>query len=97
MQIFTSFYERQLKEEICYSFTLLISDLMVFSQFKMGLPDLLGCIKFPNFYDTNAIFPNSTGPWLQKSRKTMTCYCNKTSDWIKFEIWNSISALYLTA
>ena len=34
MQIFMSFYEGQLKLQICYSFTLLIS-YMVFNPFKM--------------------------------------------------------------
>ena len=32
MQIFISFYEKQLKEQICYSFTQLISDIHCFYQ-----------------------------------------------------------------
>ena len=34
MQIFMSFYEEQLKQQICYSFSLL-SSYMVFNPFKM--------------------------------------------------------------
>ena len=37
MQIYMNFYERQLKEQIWYSFTLLISDIQVFNQYKMAV------------------------------------------------------------
>ena len=36
LQIFMSFYEVQLKQQICYSFILLIS-CMVFNPFKMAV------------------------------------------------------------
>ena len=64
MQFFLSFYEGQLKQQICYSFILLISH-MAFNPFKMVASN------FPKFDGPNASSPNSTGPWpqLQKGWK----------------------------
>ena len=54
-------------EGICYSFTLLISD-MVFNPFKMAVQFL-----HPNFDGSNDVFRNSTGPWpqIQKGGKIL--------------------------
>ena len=48
MQFFMSFYEGQFKQQLCYSFILLISH-MVFNPLENGVPVLLDCIKiFPS-------------------------------------------------
>ena len=53
-----SFNGEQLKQQICYSFTLLIS-YMVLNPFKMAVQ----FYSFPNFDGPNAFFsPNSIGP-----------------------------------
>ena len=51
MHIFTSFPDGPLKQQICYSFTLLIS-YMVYNPFKMVV----------HFFHTASNFPNSDGP-----------------------------------
>ena len=66
MQIFMSFYDEQLKQQICYSFILLIP-YMFFNPFNICRLVLLDCIKLVQMF-----FPqNSTGPWpqLQTDRK----------------------------
>ena len=65
-----SFYGGQLKQQICYSFTLLIS-YMVFNPLKMAVQFFWALSSFPNFDGPNAFSRNSTGPWprLQKGRK----------------------------
>ena len=70
MQIFRSFYNGLLKHQICYSFTLLIS-WMVITPFKMVVQFFKTASSFPNFNGPNVFPPNSPGPWprLQKGRK----------------------------
>ena len=57
MQFFMSFNGEQLKQQICYSFTLLIS-YMVLNQFKMAVQ----FYSFPNFDGPNAFFPKFNRP-----------------------------------
>ena len=70
-----SFHGGQLKQQIYYSFTLLIS-YMHFNPFKLADHLFKTASNFPNFDDPNAFFPNSTGPWprLQKGRKIPGIY-----------------------
>ena len=72
MQIFTSFSDGPLKQQICYSFTLLISS-MVYNPFKMVVQFFWSASSSPNSDGPNAFFflQNSTGPspQLQKGWK----------------------------
>ena len=63
-------YDEQLKQQIFYSFTLLIS-YMVFNPFKMWSSSLRLHQVFPIFMVQMLFIINSTGPWphLQKVRK----------------------------
>ena len=56
MQFFMSFYAGQWKQQICYSFTLLIS-YMVFNPFKMVVQ-----FYFSQFDGPNAYFPKFNRP-----------------------------------
>ena len=59
---FSEFYEGQSKQQICYSFLLLIS---IYLKWRSS-------INSSNFDGPNAFFPNPTVPWsqFQKGRKT---------------------------
>ena len=70
MQIFISFNEGQLKQQICYIFSLLISH-MVFNPLKWQSSNIRLYQIFPILMVQMLFPPNSTGPWpqLQKGRK----------------------------
>ena len=70
MQIFMSFYDGPLKQQIKYRFTQLIS-YMAFNPFKMAVQFIKTASSFPNFDCQNAFSPNSKGPWslLLRGRK----------------------------
>ena len=63
--IFQDFYAAQLKQQICYTFTLLIS-YMILMHLKWQSSS-----SFPNLMVQMLVFPFSTGPWprLKKGRK----------------------------
>ena len=68
MQIFLSFYEGQLKQQICYSFALLIS--YIHGWFLINYKWQPSSLRINQVYPTS-FFPNFTGPWPQimKGRK----------------------------
>ena len=68
MQFFMSFYDGQLNQQTCYSFTLLIC-YMVFN--PVAVQFFLTTSSFLNFDGPNAFFPNHQAPllWLQEGRK----------------------------
>ena len=57
-QIFKSFYEGQLKQQMLYTANI----YMLFNPLKMAVQFFKIAPNFPNFDDQNALFPNSTGP-----------------------------------
>ena len=75
MPIFMSLYKGQLKQQVCYSFTLLISYIffihVFFNQFKMAVHFFQTASSSPSLDRPNAFFPKFNSPWpqLQKARK----------------------------
>ena len=76
MQFFMSFYGGQLKQQICYSFTLLIS-YMVFNPFEMAAQLFLDFIKFSQFWWSKCFFlsqiQQAPGPDFRKVGKSLSC------------------------
>ena len=72
MQFFMSFYGGQLKQQICYSFTLLIS-YTVFNPFKMASIFFRQII--PNFDGPNVFsqIQQAPGPNFRKVGKSLSC------------------------
>ena len=70
MQTFMSLYDEQLKQHACYSFTMLIS-FMILIHFKWQSSSFRLHQIFPIFGGPNVFFQNLTGPWpqLQEGRK----------------------------
>ena len=64
MKIFMSFNEGQLKQQICYTFTLLIS-YIIFNPFKMTAQFFKTASNFPNFNGSNAFSPKFNRPLVQ--------------------------------
>ena len=70
IEIFMSFYDGQLKHQICHSFTLLIS-FIVFNPFQKGGPVLLDCIKFSQFFCPKAFLPKFNRPLALTSERIL--------------------------
>ena len=71
MQIFMSYYNGQLKQQICYSFTLLFNTNMVLINLKWQSSSFRLHQVFPILMVQMLFSINSTGPWprLQKGRE----------------------------
>ena len=61
MQIIMNFYDGQLKQQICYNFTLFIS-YMIFYLVKMVDQFFWAASSLPNFDGPKGFYPYSTGP-----------------------------------